>query len=115
MSVKLDTKVLDALVSNADMTAEQANSQTAFAVQGKAAMAAPYETGALSTSIKAEPESEFLDAGATPGAWVVRDGVLYGIHNETGTYKMAAHPFMVPAVESERQPHIQRLAKVAKP
>jgi HK97 gp10 family phage protein len=115
VSVKLDTKVLDALVSNADMTAEQANSQTAFAIAGKAAMNAPYLTGALSAGITAEPEEVFLATGATPGAWVARDSVNYGIYNETGTYKMAAHPFMVPAVESERQAHIQRLAKVAKP
>ena len=33
---------------------------------------------------------------------VVSDGVNYGIHQEFGTVKMKAHPFMVPAVEQVR-------------
>jgi len=34
--------------------------------------------------------------------YIVADGVNYGIHQEFGTVKMAAHPFMVPAVENVR-------------
>lgn len=30
---------------------------------------------------------------------VIADGVSYGIHNEFGTSKMPAHPFLVPAFE----------------
>ena len=33
---------------------------------------------------------------------IVADGVEYGIWQETGTSKMAAQPFMVPAVEAVR-------------
>ena len=32
--------------------------------------------------------------------YIVADGVNYGIHQEFGTVKMAAHPFMVPALEN---------------
>jgi len=31
--------------------------------------------------------------------FTVQDGVEYGIFNEFGTSKMAAHPFMIPAIE----------------
>lgn len=34
--------------------------------------------------------------------YIVADGVNYGIHQEFGTYKMAARPFMVPALEHVR-------------
>ena len=34
--------------------------------------------------------------------YIVADGVNYGIHQEFGTVKMAAHPFMVPALEHVR-------------
>ena len=34
--------------------------------------------------------------------YIVADGVNYGIHQEFGTVKMAAHPFMVPAIEQVR-------------
>ena len=34
--------------------------------------------------------------------YIVADGVNYGIHQEFGTVKMAAHPFMVPAIENVR-------------
>lgn len=33
---------------------------------------------------------------------IVADGVTYGIYQELGTSKMAAQPFMVPAVEAVR-------------
>jgi hypothetical protein len=31
---------------------------------------------------------------------IVHDGVTYGIYQEFGTYKMRAHPFMVPAADA---------------
>jgi len=34
--------------------------------------------------------------------YIVADGVSYGIYQEFGTIKMAAHPFMHPAVEKIR-------------
>lgn len=48
------------------------------------------DTGALLDSIEAE-------TGKMPAR--VRDGVPYGVYNEFGTYKMAARPFFIPAVE----------------
>lgn len=53
---------------------------------------APVDTGRLKNSIIIEPT--FF--GATK--YDVFDGVDYGIHQEYGTFKMAAHPFMRPAL-----------------
>lgn len=50
------------------------------------------DTGNLKNSIKAEPGNE-------PLTWVIHDGVEYGIWLEYGTEKMAARPWLLPAVE----------------
>lgn len=56
------------------------------------------DTGALKASIKAEPGDERL-------TWVVHDGVEYGVYleygteNEDGSIRMAARPWLLPAVE----------------
>lgn len=48
------------------------------------------DTGALLDSIQSESKDNYA---------TVHDGVSYGIYNEFGTYKMAARPFFIPAVE----------------
>lgn len=48
------------------------------------------DTGALRDSINHKVEGDTL---------IVRDGVTYGVYNEFGTYKMAARPHFIPAVE----------------
>lgn len=50
------------------------------------------DTGALKSSVVAEP-------GDDPWTQIVHDGVEYGVHLEYGTEKMAARPWMLPAVE----------------
>lgn len=35
-------------------------------------------------------------------ARILHDGTDYGVHQEFGTHKMAAHPFMTPAIEHVR-------------
>lgn len=58
------------------------------------------DTGALKNSIVAEPDGD---------AWVVHDGVEYGVWLEYGTEmgdgstRMAPRPFFLPAVERARQ------------
>jgi len=41
-------------------------------------------------------------AGKGP-VYIVADGVEYGLYQEMGTSRNAAHPFMVPAVEAHRE------------
>lgn len=91
-SIKLDTAILDKFAANLGITTDRALAATAHQVEGYAAHAAPVLTGALKNSIHTEKQRECV-------FWVL-DGVEYGIYQELGTGKMAAHPFMVPAVES---------------
>lgn len=55
---------------------------------------APVDTGFLKGSIRATQES--------PVSWMVMVGAEYGAYVELGTVKMAAQPYMLPAVEAVR-------------
>jgi len=92
--VRLDTRVLDAIIAAMPQKAEELVAAGAEAVQGRAAAKAPVDTGALRNSISAGFFRSLL--------WHVGDGVEYGIYQELGTSRMAAQPFMVPAVEWAR-------------
>lgn len=89
--ITLDTKELDRLAQALDANAGRALAALAFQVEGHAKNFAPVDTGALKNSIQAEQRGTL--------AWWVRDGVEYGIYQEFGTYRMAAQPFMIPALE----------------
>ena len=54
---------------------------------------APVDTGALRRSILEQSHLE------TEFEYDIQDGVPYGFYQELGTSKMAAHPFLIPAVE----------------
>jgi HK97 gp10 family phage protein len=92
--VRLDTHKLDAIIRTLPVKADQHVRATAEAVSGRAKALAPVDTGALRASIHTE------NAGALSQR--VADGVEYGIYQEMGTSRMAAHPFMTPAVEWAR-------------
>jgi HK97 gp10 family phage protein len=98
---RLDTRRLDQIIANEPNKASEIVRTTAFEVEQKAKMLAPVDTGALKNSLKAEEHTG-------PLSWWVHDGMNYGIFNEIGTSRMAAHPFMVPAVEGVRQKWIER-------
>lgn len=58
----------------------------------------------VSYSLGKGSRSGFFGGGSSSVLWVIhdgpgRDGRLYGIYQEMGTYKMAAHPFFIPAIE----------------
>ena len=91
VSVKLDTTVLDNIMRDLDINTDEAVQSVAYDVEGDAKIKAPVDTGALKNSIHTEKQKSKL-------YWVA-DGVNYGVYQELGTYKMAAQPFMGPAVE----------------
>lgn len=93
MAFKLDTQKLNQILSDLPGDVNKTVRRAAFSVLGNAKRRASVDTGALVNSLAAEEQSQF--------AWIVRDGVEYGIYQELGTHKMAAHPFMVPAIEAE--------------
>jgi HK97 gp10 family phage protein len=89
--VKLDATRLDRIIAQLPAKADQTVRAGAEAVQGKAATLAPVDTGALKNSIHTSKQGNLM--------YEVADGVEYGYFQEMGTSRMAAHPFMVPAVE----------------
>lgn len=74
---------------------------TALQCEAMAKTKAPVDTGALRTSIQAQPETEL--------SWIVGPGVSYAIYVEYGTVYAAPQPYMTPAAESLRSSFIQRM------
>lgn len=89
--VKLDTAVLDSLLSSADSQKEEVVKTVAFFIEGQAKQNAPVLTGFLRNSIKAEKFTE--------GIYRVNVWAKYGAFVELGTRKMSARPYLVPATE----------------
>jgi len=87
----LDTRKLDKIAAHLGTNREGALKSLAHQVEAGAKVRAPVDTGALKNGIHVERKSDDL-------FWVA-DSVEYGIYQELGTHKMAAQPFMVPAVE----------------
>jgi HK97 gp10 family phage protein len=96
--VILDTRKLDELIKNTPEKADKVVREWATIITSDAAKSAPVDTGALRNSILAESPTKIGDL-----QYRIQDGVEYGIYQDLGTYKMAAHPFMVPAVERNWQ------------
>ena len=90
--IKLDTDALDRFAAGLNVSTDRALHAVALQAEGHAKNAAPVLTGALRGSINTQQ--------IRIGTYWVQDGVEYGIFQELGTSKMAAHPFMVPAVEN---------------
>ena len=80
--------------------------KTAADVEAQAKTFAPVDTGYLRSSIQAQP------TGALSA--IVNCGADYGIYQEYGTSKMAAHPFMVPAAEVVRPGFLAAMARIVK-
>lgn len=92
--ITLDTAVLDRITEELKPGAARIVEKYGMAITGEAASNAPVDTGALKNSITSESH---MTGEMT---FTVKDGVSYGVFQELGTHKMAAHPFLVPAVES---------------
>jgi HK97 gp10 family phage protein len=91
--VVIETGKLDRMHLFADPALSKIIRRTVVLTSGDAAALAPVDTGALRNSIVSE--SGMID----DLNGIVKDGVEYGVYQELGTSRMAAHPFMVPALE----------------
>lgn len=91
VTVRYEATILNEMIRRAPGATNEAVGKIAAQAAGHAKDFAPYDTGALQNSIEAE--------NISPGLWEVHDGVEYGIYQEFGTHKMAAHPFIAPAIE----------------
>ena len=80
-------------ISNIDIN--PAISDATIMVQRAAKDFAPVDTGMLMNSIHRR-----MDKGQSTG--IVYTTTEYGVYQEFGTRKMAAHPFMLPAINQNR-------------
>lgn len=88
---------LNAMGGNVLDALEKATKQTALAAQADARDNAPVDTGNLKQSISTEHERSIEAATST-----VYTNVEYGLYQEMGTVKMAAHPYMMPALNANK-------------
>jgi hypothetical protein len=91
ISVKTDTGGLEKIIANCDNLTPQIVESAGVECAAAAVIFAPWDTGALRDSIESKMVSALLAR--------INAQVEYDIYQELGTYKMAAHPFLAPAVE----------------
>ena len=104
----LDTKLLDKITAEVRPQASAIVEKYGFAVTDAAAKNAPLDTGALRSSITSESK---MTGDLT---FMVSDGVEYGVFQEFGTSRMAAQPFMTPAIEAWTQRFIDAFSGLFK-
>ena len=93
VSIHADTSKLEEIAARIPGGMAKVGNYLGQILEGYAKSFAPYDTGALYDSLHQE----------YPGGNVlcrVAPKVDYAIYQELGTYKMAAHPFLTPAIES---------------
>lgn len=106
--VQLDTTVLDKITAEIKPKASKIIETYGQAMTGQAAKNAPVDTGALKNSITAN--SKMIETLT----FRIQDGVEYGVYQEFGTSKMAAHPWLIPAVESFRKKFLAAFGELFK-
>lgn len=80
--------------------------KTAFDIAADAKVRTPprVDTGAMLNGWQAQAEEELV--------WRVSNTQDYALYNEFGTYKMAAHPMLIPAAEQARQPFLDAMSEL---
>lgn len=109
-SVKIDTRELDKITAEIQPKASRVVNKYGLAITNTAATKHPWKlrTGALTNSILSESRME------GDMTFIIQDGVEYGVFLELGTSKMAAFPFLLPAVEAWRQKFLDAFAELFK-
>ena len=92
ISVSVDTSKLDAIIAKLPGNRDKIIKAAAFHILGEARKRAPVATGAL------RDNSEVTDGDGHKNIEFHQE---YAAYVELGTHKMAAQPFLTPAVEAE--------------
>lgn len=98
ISVKSELGGLEQIIANCDVKTPEIVRGFGFAVEGHAKSFAPVDTGWLRDSLQS-----FMVDDATAR---IQSDAEYDIYQELGTYKMAAHPFLSPAIELVASPFL---------
>lgn len=107
-NIVIDTSVLDKITVQMRPKAAGIVNRYGLAIATDAVKRAPVDTGALINSIMSE--SKMIDEMT----YRVQDGVTYGVFQELGTSKMAARPFLKPALEAWRSKFLAAFAELFK-
>jgi HK97 gp10 family phage protein len=98
MVIQVDARITQnafpAILAGMEAKAEVVVAKAAMDIQAHAQGRAPVDTGTLKNSIQATRMGT--------AHWRVVVGADYGLYVEYGTYRMAAQPFLRPAIESVR-------------
>lgn len=133
-TVRLDTRKLDSIAANLKPKRDKIIVDTAFRIEDKAKRTSPFELGALRSSgyVKTSESSGYADGvaaaqGLRPDAQIAPEpqlekpynaivgfSVEYALFQELGTEVMAAQPFLVPALESERADYDKKMKELVK-
>lgn len=121
----VDARKLEALGPQARARASQIVRKTAYDIAGRAqADMSRAKSGRMYGAHRASApgESPAVDTGAlknsiavemdTPVRAIVSVGAEYGLYLELGTRRMAARPFLRPAVDAVRDAFVQAMRKV---
>jgi HK97 gp10 family phage protein len=115
-NIQIDTTELDRIAAGLRKNRTQILEALAFEIEREAKNNAPYQTGTLSASIhtvteggnslqsfdnKSGAEVEELPSPSGNVVAVVGTGVEYAAYVELGTSRMAAQPYLGPAVEDK--------------
>jgi len=104
VSVKVDTRRIEALLNGLGPAAEKVIDVAAANIEGSWKKSIVdknvIDTGAYLNSVHVE-------SGHKPFERTIADGVDYGIYQEFGHHNIAARPCATPALEFEREPFIR--------
>lgn len=108
MTTVLDTRKLDELLRNHEKEAGEIVNKYGTKIAGDAAALAPVDTGTLRSSVLSESDMR------SKLVFILQDGVEYGIFQELGTSRMAAHPFVIPAIKRNEKSYINAFRELFK-
>lgn len=91
-SVSTELGGIEKIIANCDSVTPEIIREYAAETETYAKTYAPYDTGALYNSI----QWSMIDTKTAR----IQPDVTYDIYQELGTWKMAAHPFLSPAIET---------------
>ena len=104
IELRILSDAIPALLEQVPELVMQIVEKAASDIVNQAQQAAPVDTGALRASIGMEMTG--------PAEATVSVGVNYGAYVEYGTVKMAAQPYLTPAVEANRDPFNQAFSQI---
>lgn len=107
-NVKIDDTILRKMTAEAKPKAANIVKQYGFMISSDAIKRAPVDTGYLINTISSNSQM----VGEI--TFRVQDATEYGIFQELGTSKMAARPFLRPALEKYRDKFIKAFSELFK-